>query len=616
MTPTDSPAPASPRVLTSPFAASAFTFAVFALLLTRVFLAFPLIPDYDSYYHLAAAREYATHGTVSALPWPRFSVMADHFGDKEFIFHWLLTPFVSYGDPSAGGRLALALLNALIAAVIANLAVRAIGGWGLAIAPLMYLSAASLMARSFRLRPEIGSLILLLLIIPAAAKRRTTTVVILTAIYALSYTAFHVAIGLMIVYVVADWLTGRPAAPRLVGAAILGAAIGLLIHPQFPDNLRTWFIQNVLFFLHKGSLGVGNEILAPRSDTLLTFNAGWWLALALIWLAGTRRREPRDDDSVAWYFGLAAAIFGVLWLLMDRMSIYFIPLATMAVLFAMRRRGLVPGQWSRIGRIRVPLALGLALAIAITLPGDKLVFHTLKSRGLSEADVAAMGMHLPEGAKVAAPWGETEEYVFWAPQARYLDLLDPIFMAAKNPKAWDVSGSVFRGAEPDTPSVVSRALRSDYIAFIRNSSTATLESRLRADPRVETLYAGQNYLGRFRLDRSSGFIRDWSTKTGKTIAAATGWVDLTGSITPTAPCAIVVHDAMVDTPTKMNVEFAAWGPAIVRIDDRVAVATRAPSHAILGQGLIVPIDWQPGRHSIAVETCRSGPVAGFYALRR
>jgi len=613
---TDTPDSTTPRVLSSPFAASVFTFFVFAFVLTRVFLSFPLIPDYDSYFHLAASREYATHGSVDKLEWPRFSVMSESFGDKEFVFHWLLTPFVGFMDPSTGGRLALALLNALIAAVIANLAVRAVGAWGLAIAPLVYLAAAAFPARSFRLRPEIGSLILLLLVIAAAARRRYTTLAILCAVYAIAYTAFHVAIGLMIAFVVTDWLTRRRPEPKLIGASMIGTAIGVLLHPQFPANTRIWFIQNVLFFLQKGRLGVGDEIMAPRADTILTFNAGWWLALILIWLSGVKTSESDGDDRMSRYYGLAAALFGILWLLMDRMSIYFIPLATMAVLFEMRRRGLRPSGWSRIARLRVPLALGLLVAVAISLPSERLVLDTLRSRGMSEADVAAMTSRIPVGAHVAAPWGETEEYVFWAPSARYLNVLDPIFMATRDRAAFDASESLFRGAEPDSPTVLLGALDSDYVAFVRNSSTSTLESRLRSDPRVETLFAGQNYLGRIHPERASAFVRGWVDEHGGGVPSETGWVDLRNHVSAAMPCATVVHETEIDRPLSENVEVATWGPAVVKLDGEVAVATQAPSHAILGRGLIVPIDWQPGHHTLTVQACRYGSIAGFYAVRR
>ena len=116
----------------------ALVVAIIAFFLFAHFLfALPSLPDTDSYYHLAVARLYAQNGIVDELPWARFSAMRHGFGDKEILFHVLLMPFAR-GD---GGRIAIALLNAILAGVITWLAVEAIGAWGAAVAPVLYLAA-------------------------------------------------------------------------------------------------------------------------------------------------------------------------------------------------------------------------------------------------------------------------------------------------------------------------------------------------------------------------------------------------------------------------------------------------------------------------------------------
>ena len=75
--------------------------------------------DTDSYFHLAAARRYLDVGLRDGLPWARFSVMYEGFGDKELLFHLLLAPLASWFGPT-GGRFAVAVLNGVIAAVRAS----------------------------------------------------------------------------------------------------------------------------------------------------------------------------------------------------------------------------------------------------------------------------------------------------------------------------------------------------------------------------------------------------------------------------------------------------------------------------------------------------------------
>ena len=66
-------------------------------------------------------------------------------------------------------------------------------------------------------------------------------------------------------------------------------------------------------------------------------------------------------------------------------------------------------------------------------------------------DRLALAAKLPAGARVAAPWRATPLYLFWAPQASYINVLDPMFLAAVDPEAHSVQEAIFDGSEPDVP---------------------------------------------------------------------------------------------------------------------------------------------------------------------
>lgn len=443
------------------------TFFVFAFALLEL----PAVPDTDSYFHLAVAKLYAEQGLVEGLAWARFSAMHETFGDKELLFHLLLIPFIN-GDDTTGGRLAIAVFNGAIAGVITWIAVGELGPVGALIAPLLYLTAPYFWIRTMRLRPELLSLMLFLLIAAATARRKLWTVAILSAALTLGHTAFHVlaAIAVLWFFATREW--------KPVAATFAGIAAGILVHPHFPDNVRIWFVQNVQFLQMKGVLDVGAEVQPPRIANLLLHNIGWWI-LAVIAIALCRRRSV--------HFLILTAVFLVLQLMMERMATYFFPFATLALAFGMRERKkwLAPVLVVAI-LVSIPFSIGTARALAVQLPPDV------------ERDYAAFSAHIPPGAKVAARWGATDAYVFFAPQGRYLNVLDPVFMATPHPDIYQAQRRMFAGEEPDIARVAKEQLDSDYIAFARWEMTPAFLARVRNDPNLERVYDGYNVLLRVR----------------------------------------------------------------------------------------------------------------------
>ena len=554
-----------------PLAVFVAAFFLFAFL----FLAAPSIPDADSYYHLAVAREFAANGYPDALPWARFSVLGKTFGDKELLFHVFLIPF-TWADAATGGRLALALLNASVAAAVTAFAVRTAGWWSMVVPLWLYAAAPMMTFRLIRLRPELLALLLILGLIAAATRKRYVWIAVLAALFALSYTAFHVVLGLAVLwfFVDRDW--------KLPTAAFAGTIVGLLVHPGFPGNLQVWWIQNVLFFLQKARLDVGTEITAAPTDFFFAGNLGWWAGMALLFWAGRKDEDQRRG----WIVVIAAAVFAVLALLMQRFAVYFVPLLTLLAI-------------ERLRRPRVALAL-LATAL-LSLPATTRIYRELLVDTRSEPDYARFAKALPPGAKVAAHWGPSEFYTFFAPHGRYLNVLDPVFMAVPFPRVYATQRRLFEGMEPDVPRVTKEVLDSDYLAFPADSP---LFERVQHDPRVLPLYSGASFLG--RIVPSNAFVRDWNGKPHR------DYVDARG----TTPCTRFVREETLAADVTRIYELAPYGPADITIDE--ALHLRAgPSRAILGKGAVFRVNLSRGTHRFTVTTCRDDSGAnGFYLVLR
>ncbi len=632
--------------------------AIFAgslALFTALFFALPVLYDTDSYYHLAIGRAYAQHGLLDGLPWARFSLMFAGFGDKEILFHLLLAPFSFLG--TGGGRLALALLNAALCTLLAAFGARLIGRVGLLLPLWIYAGSLDFLGRAIRLRPEQLALVLLLLVVAAAAARRWRTVALLAFLYTLAYTAFHALLGLCFFFFCYELWRERRFDWKALLYPGLGVALGLLLHPQFPANLLVWKVQSVDFFAQKAMLDVGNEIAAAPADRLLFQNGPWLLALLLLWRAAVPRAEAGEEggevspwrERVAAFLLITAGVFGLLYVLSLRFSTYAIPFLTLLLAAEIHRRGWRVGERLRLPwRGSLPLALCLALAI---LPGLGRTLWQLYGMAQEpgpvgrEQEWAEFGRAVPAGAKVAAEWGLTHVYLYFAPQASYLNVLDPIFMALPYPQAYAAQRALFDGRESDGALAVKAELDSDFLAFSRFHRTPKLLERIAGDPRFAPVYQGFNLLYRLAPDKNQAFLLDWHLlPPGSALPPAAdsriedfplyprrenpeeraleAFVDLRRiPAQSSGGCAALVQRQVHLLPYQATFELAPAGPTRVFLDDKPLLAIEEDLGASLGHGILFKVDFAPGSHQISILTCpprdpARASAGGFYLRSR
>ncbi len=515
-----------------------------------------------------------------------------------------------------------------------------------------------------RLRPELLSLELLLLALAAIGAQRFRWLGPIGVAYALGYTAFHALLGLCgVLFLFVGWARRRWH-PALLLYPSLGVGIGLVLHPHFPHNLTIWVLQSLDFFQSKAILDVGTEIRPNTTDVTLMVNLGLYLVAIAVWRAGVSASSAHadrgvadshasghaddpgfaDDPGYADAFGVAAAVFGILYLLMSRFSLYFFPFAALWLLFELARRGRRIGSRVRLfgGRsLSLALVLGLCLLVASPEALRQLTnYRERNSPGPNRArlrDREELAAALPEGARVAARWQQTPIYMLWAPRARYLNVLDPIFMARPYPEAFAVQARIFAGDEPDVPLRLVAGLDSDWIAYSRAAPTGRLTERLVHDPRAAVRHGGSNALFQILPGRNRDFILDWqvtgssgapASATGPRIAisgpmtyprhatpqgrAVEGFVDLE-RIAATG-CVTLERDE--SGPGNYELELTAAGAVTLSIAGQRRVEI-IQHEAVLGTGARVPVSLEAGPQRMSVIACRDGEGPfGFYLVRR
>lgn len=600
--------------------------------------------DTDSYFHLAIARTYAEEGIVDELPALRFSLLREGFGDKEWLFHALLSPLAGLLDPLAAGHLALALFHGLLATLLGALGRRLAGPWALLLPFWLVFSSTELGWRLARLRPELLSLLLLLAALWAFAARRPRLLAFLVFLFTLGYTAFHALLGLVFLCFLEQGRRSGRWPWRLPLYATLGAGLALILHPHFPKNLEIWWAQNFHFFLNKGSLPVGTEIRPNFTDVVLMVHLGWFAGLAAIWRSATpapNHQTNDGDEPLALPLAVGAGVFTLLYLLMSRFSLYAIPLLTLALLAEINRRGLSISSRVRLpGRGHLPLALALAFSLMLSTPEAlrqmRLYQHRtqLGPEAARLVDRQALSAALTPGARVLADWGPTATYLLWAPQGRYLNALDPLFMALPHPEAHRRLTHILTGDEPDLP-LAAAALDSDHLAFPQPRASRDLVARLAKDPRIITLYGGGHRLVRFAPGQNRNFLLDWSLlpdAASPTVEPAKlppypraaldlrpfeGYVD-GEKVAPDTPCVSFVRQWQETQATRRTFELAPYGPTTLWLDENPVASLGGTPRAILGEGLMLRFELAAGEHRLRVRTCEGEAEAykGFFILDR
>lgn len=632
--------------LERPFIQGALAFTLAAITVFLFLRQSPLLYDNDSYYHLAIARAYATEGILDSLRWTRFSTMAEGFGDKEFLFHLLLAPFSCSSDVILGGQLALTLLLASIFTVLALLARPILGRFGFCLPFALVLTSTEFDWRLVRLRPELLSLLLLLLALWAIARRRYRSLGVIAFGYALSYTAFHAFLGLCVIQFLVRLWAQRRCEWSLLLYPTLGTLLGLLVHPHFPHNLEIWVLQSFDFFTLGAALDRGTEIRPNTTDVTLMVNLGYFLLLLVL------ARSASDDDKAseesrrrfhefATTFGIAAFVFGALYLLMSRFSLYLLPFSILWLLFYLAARGRRIGRVTRLPfRGQAPLWIGLVLCGLVSFPEawhQAKNYHQRNDPGPDDirlVDRIETSRALPEGAHVAARWQQTPIYMLWAPQALYLNVLDPVFQARTYPAVYAAQERLFAGQDPDVARSLVHELDSDYLAFSLAADTGRLRERLDGDPRFERLHSRINAVYRLRGGANSSFELDWRIvppshslpveqsrqewrpyprTRGAAETAFEGYVDLS-QVTASRCVALSREES---GPGWLNLELAPYGPTQLWLDGDLQLQTSAILEAVLGRGLVVRAPIPEGLHTLTVSTCRGhreGPI-GFYFRR-
>lgn len=479
----------------------------------------------DPYYH-AQASLLGMDLLSKQFPWTQQSLFTNNFADKEFLFHVLLFPFVWLGGLT-GAKIATVLFaSTAIFAMYLLCRQRNVNTPFLWVI-LVFAAADLFLYRISITRPHILSLALTLGLCWALLENKRWWVVGFCFLFVYTYTAYHLVIGIAVLYCLNHLLHAKKWDTALFSFAFFGTLLGILLHPHFPNNLLIWKVQNVdVLHLVWSSidLGFGSEFQPPDSRWfLVNFTVAFFcLPIALFW-SSWKQVKMKEDTT---YFVFLAFGFFCLSLMSKRFAEYW-PVYALLASACLVRDADVPLSWKYLleftpyhYRIRkrvkelnqekfiecadtgyhpAMLNNGKWVTLCITIIAVLFFYRTVsKAMYLNSLEhepyymQAALWMkeNVPDGETIFhSDWDEFPQLFYYNPENYYLNCLDPIFMYAHNPDIWLLWKQIGRGEIEGLDQVIPEKFNSHWIFLSQEFVGARLQCNL--NPNITLRYEDQ-----------------------------------------------------------------------------------------------------------------------------
>lgn len=468
----------------------------------------------DAFFHARFAQLLPELGFTRHFRWTQFSLWRDSFADKDFLYHLFLVPFCrDAGEPLPGAKIGTLVLALSAVALLYVVLARLKAPWPLAWAALLALGNGAFLHRLLMVRSHVLSISLFLAGLLFVLERRPRALFVVGVLYSLSYSFPVVLLVTVLPVALLDLLSGKGRrALGALAAAAAGVATGLVVHPYFPENVRTlWTVVKVagLASAPGGSpLVLGDEFERGHVLVWLFQTVGASLPLVSLLVvslvAWLRKGDAPDAEARA-----AVAVAGT-WLaaffLAQRSIEYYCPAAIVAAALLLRslRRpteGAAPPAPSPRRRW-LPAAgmAGVALLAALLQPLSELQERNFQLRAspfpTEDAwrrnryfDGAGRWMRAnlaPRTTVFHLSWDDFPELFYVAPEMNYIVGLDPTFLWVVDPERSALMEETSRGKRPVEPARLRTAFGSDVLVVRR--TRAALHAELRGG-KLPVLYA-------------------------------------------------------------------------------------------------------------------------------
>jgi hypothetical protein len=444
---------------------------IIAALSYVVFLQFssPAFYDPDSYYHIAVSGFIKNYGLHYPFHWTQFSIFRDSFSDKDLLFHLMNLPFLFLtNNLVAAGKYAFIFQAGLFFLVYLFVLRKYLPDYLAAAFLLLPLTSPTFTSYILQLRPATLANGLTVLGIYFLINKRTIGLFIVSLLYALAHISFFMLIVFAFTCEILRLSLNKEFFAKNIYAALAGIACGCLLHPNFPHNIFSQYLNGIvvpLYALNGTDLNFAGELYTLNTKSAVITNFTLFFSLyAALCAAFTAKRKISFATS-AWF--ASTSIYLLLAFFGNR---YWYPAnALFFIFFASYANDWLKGRRLRelSGKIKLTVAAYFIAVLAFFPPGFKELTNftkTFSARSIHFENTGSwMRDNIPAGQTIYhSYWDSSPYFICLNPKDNYLNTLDPMYMFCRYPREFQLLNELSLGRVDKPYEAIGKIFKCGY----------------------------------------------------------------------------------------------------------------------------------------------------------
>lgn len=468
----------------------------------------PTLYDADGYLHIRMAEFIKTDGFLHKFHWARYSIWAEDFSDKDLLYHILLIPFTYFPNIFFGAKISAVVFAVLLFLVFYFLLKKYVN---LALIPFFlicfFLSPHYLVAIS-RPRSMILAMALGLLTAHFLIQGKFWRVFWTMFIYGLS----HISAPLMIVFALIcealRWFYEKKFYKKTILAVFSGLLLSILIHPNFPQNLKQFYlilIKIPFYATRTGVLEMGAEFFPLNTRDFLFNYPVFIIGICLVLFLGMNRREKNMSFASRVFFIYGAGFMGYAFI-SQRYAVHGYPffLIWLGTYFSgtyldgqpgnSRKNATTPHLDKKPLNIicrKAYIFIAGVLVIGLGIGSFNDIRGTAAAITIWHSHYEQMGNwmkeNIPAGELIFhANWSDSQYFIGLNPKNDYFVTLDPSFMYDWDKQAYQLYRDLSFGRMKDPYIILKNIFKAKY-GYVGKNYFGGLISQIRGDSRFKIL---------------------------------------------------------------------------------------------------------------------------------